>query len=129
MADLNVRIIHHKDFLKTTASGELDLAQSKQILLRLAMLNAPPNDYDVLLDVRGATPRLTLFDIAQLVEEMTDHRASFRNKLAILSQQGPAFEPGEFMELYAHNRGFSVRVFDNFEDAILWLATTSESIQ
>ncbi len=121
--DLNLRIIHHKDFLQTTPSGEVDLEKSRQMLLRLASVNKPPNNLDVLFDVRGATPHMTILDITDLVGVMIQNRDSFRNKLAILTQPGPRLELAKFMELYAENRGFQVAAFDDFEAAILWLST------
>lgn len=121
--DLNVRIIHHKDFLIMAPDGEVDLERSKQILLRLASVNNPPNNYAVLIDLRGTTNKLTVVGITQLVAFMVDNRSSFRNKLAVLAPGGPQFQSAEFMELYAHNRGFQVGAFDNFEAAILWLST------
>jgi hypothetical protein len=121
--DLDIRIIQHKDFFKTTASGELDLEESKRILLKLASLNKPPSNHDVLLDLRETTDKLSITDITVLVKLMMDHWDSFRNKLAILTKPGPRHEVAEFMELYASNHGFRVAVFDSFEAAILWLAT------
>jgi hypothetical protein len=121
--DLDIRIIQHNDFFKTTASGELDLEESKRHLLRLASLNRPPSNRDVLFDVRNATDRLTITDITKLVQLMIDHWNSFRSKLAILTQPGSRLELAKFTEMYAQNRGFRVAAFDNFEAAILWLAT------
>ena len=119
--DLDIRIIQHKDFLKTTPSGELDLKESKRLLLQLVSLNKLPSNRDVLLDVRNAEDRLTMTDIAMLVKLMINHRELFRSKLAILTQPGSGLELAKFMELYAGNRGFRVAAFDNFEAAILWL--------
>ena len=106
--------------------GEVDLEKSKEILLRLASANKPPNNYDVLVDLRGTTNRLTVVGITQLVDVMIDQRSSFRNKLAVLTQAGSPFQLAEFMELYARNRGFQVEAFDNFEPAILWLSTITD---
>jgi len=124
--DLNVRIIHHEDFLTMTPSGEIDLDRSKQLLLSLVSVNKPPNNYDVLLDFRDTTPRLTVVGITKLVEVMIDNRASFRYKLAILTLAGSGLELAKFMEVYAQNRGFQVAAFDNFEAAILWLSTITD---
>jgi hypothetical protein len=121
--DLDIRIIQHQEFLKTTPRGEIDLEHSKRILLRLASLNKPPSNRDVLLDLRETTDKLSITDITFLVKLMIDHWDSFRNKLAILTQTGPRLELAKFMEEYAQNRGFRVAAFDNFEAAILWLAT------
>src|SRR5258708_30532582 len=101
--DLNVRIIHHKDFLKMTPSGEIDLDKSKQLLLSIASVNKPPNKYDVLVDFRDTTPQLTIVGITKLVDVMINNRTSFRYKLAILTPQVPGPELPNFMERSAQN--------------------------
>jgi hypothetical protein len=121
--DLDIRIIQHNEFLKTTPSGQIDLKTSKRVLHRLASLNRLPSKRDVLLDLRDTTSGLTILDITELVELMIKHRDSFRNKLAIITKTGTPHQLAAFMETYAVNRGFHVAAFDNFEAAILWLAT------
>jgi hypothetical protein len=124
--DLNIRLIHSRDFIRTTPEGDLDLAMSKEIILRLAVENARPGQYDILIDIRGTTKRLSHFDVAKLVQVMIDHRESFRSRLAILIEPGERFDDAKFMELYAGNRGFQVRAFNDFEEAMDWLVTSSE---
>jgi hypothetical protein len=66
---------------------------------------------------------MTILDITELVQLMIKHRESIRNKLAIITEPGAPHQLAAFMETYAVNRGFQVAAFDNFETAILWLAT------
>ena len=40
--DLNLRIIHAREFLKTTPTHEVDLESSKKFFLKLAQANAAP---------------------------------------------------------------------------------------
>ena len=122
--NLDIHIIQPKEFLRVAPSGEIDLAQSKRLLLTLASLNEPPSNRDILLDCRAATTSLTFTGITVLVGLMSDHRNSFRDRLAILTQPGSRHEVAEFMELYAVNRGFHVAAFDSFEAAAIGLATT-----
>ncbi len=124
--DLNLRLIHAKDFLKTTPTGELDLETSKRLILNHTREYASPGQYDVLIDTRQTTGRLTLFDMAELVNVMIGHRESFRSKVAVLTSDGYQFEHAKFMELYANNRGFHIGAFDDFEEAINWLMTSNE---
>lgn len=122
--NLNIRLIHSQDFLKTTPEGELDLAASKQLLLKLASENAAPGQYDILIDNRHITASsLTFTDITELVNVMIEHRESFRSQLAILSRPEATLEVAKFMELYAGNRGFEVGAFRDFEEAMNWLMT------
>ncbi len=124
--DLNIRLIHSRDFIRTTPEGGPDLKMSEEIILRLALENARPNQYDILIDVRSITNRLSYFDIAALVQVMIDHRESFRSKLAVLVEPGERFDDAKFMELYAGNRGFQVGAFNDFEEAMNWLMVSNE---
>jgi hypothetical protein len=124
--DLNLRLIYAKDFLKTTPTGEIDLETSKQLILKFARVNSSPSQYDVLIDTRQTTGTLTLFDMAELVNVMIEHRGSFRSKVAVVTPHGYKFEHAKFMELYANNRGFHIGAFDDFEKAINWLMTSNE---
>ncbi|HZF41631.1 MAG TPA: hypothetical protein VE715_22620 [Blastocatellia bacterium] len=124
--DLNIRVIHARDFLKVTPTGEVELETSKKTLLNLASLNAAPRQYDILIDTRQKTGYLTLADITELVEVMLEHRDSFRSKLAILALPGLGFDHAKFLELYATNRGFHVAAFMDFEEAMNWLMASTE---
>jgi hypothetical protein len=124
--DLNLRVIHSRDFLKATPTGEIDLETSKEALLKLASENSAPGQYDMLIDARHMTGHLKLADISELVNVMIEHRDSFRSKLAILTRPGIGFDHAKFMELYANNRGFQVAAFTDFEEAIGWLMALTE---
>src|SRR5262245_35970790 len=102
--DLHMRLIHARDFLKMTTSGEFNLEMSKQFLLKLALENARTRQHDILIDARQATGHLSLTDMAELVQVMIDNRESFRSKLAVLTSLGRQFDNVKFMELYAGNR-------------------------
>lgn len=124
--DLNIRVIHSRDFLKATPSGEQDLEASKQVLLTLALENSASGQYDILIDVRQAISHLSLTDVTELVDVMIEHRDSFRSQLAILTQPEATLEIARFMELYAGNRGFQVAAFKDFEEAMNWLMSSTE---
>jgi len=124
--DLNIRVIHSGDFLKVTTSGELDLEESKQVLLALATENSASGPYDILIDVRHAVSHLSFTDVTELVDMMIERRDSFRSQLAILTRPESTLEIGKFMELYAGNRGFQVAVFKDFEEAMNWLMNSTE---
>src|SRR5262249_16294358 len=89
--------------------------------------NSSPGQYDILIDARYTIDHLTLTDITELVDVMIERRNSFRSKLAILTRPGPGFDHAKFMELYAHNRAFNVAAFQDFEEAMNWLMTSTEA--
>jgi hypothetical protein len=119
--DLNMRIIHARDFLTTTPTFEVDLETSKQFFLQLARENAAPRQYDLLIDLRRTTGHLSFLEITEVVKVVIEHQDSFRSKIAILTTPGVKFESARFGALYANNRGFHMAAFTDFEEAINWL--------
>jgi len=126
--DLNLRIIHARDFLKTTPTFQVDLETTKQFFLKLARENAPPRRNGLLIDLRGTTGELSLPEITEVVKVLIEHRDSFRLKIAILTTPGVKFENAKFAALYANNRGFQVAAFTDFEETIKWMMTSSEAL-
>jgi hypothetical protein len=124
--DLNLRIIQARDFLKTTPTHEVDLESSKQFFLKLAEENAAPRQYDLLIDLRQTTGRLTLAEITEVIKVVIEHRESFRSKIAILTTPGVRFDNAQFAALYANNRGFQVAAFTDFEETMNWLMPSEE---
>ncbi len=117
----SIKLVKTKDFISTTASGELNLEESKNVLNKLAALMMPDEEHDILIDIRVTVSVLTLSDIYELVSEVGRHRSSFRNKIAILLADHHDFDKAAFLEMCAGNRGFSVNTFTEFEEAINWL--------
>mgnify|MGYP001422034468 FL=1 len=117
----SIKLVKTKDFISTTASGELNLEESKNVLNKLAALMMPDEQHDILIDIRDTVSVLTLSDIYELVSEVGRHRNSFRNKIAILLADHHDFDKAAFLEMCAGNRGFSVNTFTEFEEAINWL--------
>ena len=116
-----IKIVKGRDFLKTTASGELNLAGSKQLLAQIAELNEKSDFHEILIDIRGTTSAMTLSDIYEIVCELSKYREAFRKKVAILLGPNNDIDKASFLEMCAQNRGFLVNAVDNFEEAITWL--------
>jgi hypothetical protein len=116
-----IKIVRTKDFLKTTASGELNLEESLKVLHRIAELNRPDDQHDMLIDIRETTSVLSLSDIYELVTEVGRNRQSFRKKIAILLGPKHDIDKARFLQMTAENRGYRVNVFEDFEEAVKWL--------
>ena len=120
--DAEIRIIEGKDFLRTTASGQYDWLETRELLQSIAAKNRPPADHDLLIDIRGIVgPRLDYVDVFNIVTMMQGYQASFRNRIAFLVRPDALIDNIKFGELCAKNRGLTVRIFTNFEEAISWL--------
>ncbi len=121
-----IKFVKTKDFIKTTASGQLNLEESKYVLARLAVLNTPDNNHDLLIDIRDTTSVLSLSDIYELVAEVGKQRHAFRAKIAIIIGPQHDLDKAHFLEMCASNRGFTVNVFEDFEDSVNWLMCEDE---
>jgi len=116
----NIRIIHAHEFIKATPEGQLDLDQAKEILREIVSAEGPSFDYDVILDVRKAQPKLSTADLWNLAAELDNLRKAFSRKTAVLCPL-EGYDRAGFFALCAQNRGVKVKAFSSFEDAINWL--------
>jgi len=117
---VNVKVINTKDFIKTTATGVLDSAASKQAILDIVSQIKQPGEYEVLVDVRGAEVMLSIAELYELGVALADHPSLRRNKIGLLGPMRDMYD-ARFLESVAVNRGVDIRAFTDFEQAITWL--------
>jgi hypothetical protein len=122
-----LEIIHAQDFIRTTPAGELDWAKTEEIFTAIAMAAEDLPDFVILVDLRNIqTATLTTIEVWDLAELLIRYGRVFVRKTALLI---PADAPGDrarFFEDCAHNRGFQIKVFRDFEGALDWLAPPTE---
>ena len=120
--DVQLRVFRSTDLIASSHAGELDLERSKAILLAIAAANRPPNDRDILIDLRAARGEgIEMSKVIELVKVMVDHLPSFQRKLALLIPKDHPGERSRLMKQYANERGFNMDVFNDFEEAMTWL--------
>ena len=117
---VNIKVIHTKDFVKTTVTGVLDFAVSKQALLEIASQVEQPGEYELLLDIREAETVLSVVDMFELGQALAVHPSLRRSKIALLTAMNDAEQAG-FLEIVTANQGVRAKVFTDFEEAITWL--------
>lgn len=117
---VNLKVIHTKDFIKTTVSGTLDFAVSKQALLDILSLIRQPGEYDVLVDTRETESLLSITNLYELGEALAGHPILRQSRICILVPTKDIDQAG-FFETVAVNRGVQIRAFTGFEQAITWL--------
>ena len=115
-----ILIIHAQDFLKATPEGKLDLEESKKILLELASIVVPQDDYQLIIDTRQAHSVMSPTDMLVLVQEISEFGARFRRKTAVICPR-ERFNHAKFLELCASHKGYEINAFTVYEDAIDWL--------
>ncbi len=117
---VNIKVIHTKDFINTTATGIFDFAASKQALLDIASQITKPGEYEIFVDTREADMVLSVVDIFELGQALAAHSSLRRSKIALLTSMSDA-DQAQFFETVTVNQGVRFRVFTDFEKAITWL--------
>jgi hypothetical protein len=124
----NIRIIHGHEFIKATPEGLLDFEKTKKVLKALALASEHLADHEVILDTRKSHAVMSLSDLHKLVTELSEFPNGFARKTAILCPAVQS-EGAELAALCAQNRGFNVRAFTSFEDAIEWLSADAPDVK
>jgi len=118
----NLQIIRAGDFIKSTPTGALDMKASKLGLAQIAATGVDLLDFTVLIDLRDVMSRLSTNDIFELASGLIEYGKTFRRRTAVLTRADEDNDQATFFETVAQNRGFRVKTFTVFEDAIVWLS-------
>jgi len=116
----NVRIIHASDFIRARPEGPAQLEDAEQLLRDIVAAGAGLEDYEVLVDTRRVTGSLSATDLWTLAEKLAKFRENFAHRTAILCPL-EKFDHSRFFALCAENRGFNIRAFTSYEEAMEWL--------
>ncbi len=119
----NIRIISARDFVRATPDGQFDFEKSMSFLISVASASSAVNDHEILIDTRKTDCELTPSELWTLAAELDGRRRAFSGRTAVLCP-GERFDQAGFFALCAHNRGFRVKAFTSFEEAIDWLLGT-----
>jgi hypothetical protein len=123
---VNIKVIRPKDFIKTTVTGVLDLAVSRQTLVDIASEIEKPSEHEILVDTRNAEAALSMVDLFELGKALAAYPSLLRSKIALLAPMRD-IKQTEFFETTTANRGVRVSMFTDFEEAITWLVMQEAS--
>ena len=112
--------------LTVTLTGSIGLTESREVLQQIVAMNTSSRNQPILLDVRVAECKLSFSDIVALVADMRDYRAALVHRIGILYNEQQQEKAAQFLELCATNRGYFIRAFTVFEDAMKWLSNTTK---
>jgi len=116
----DVKIVRTGDFAIVTPQGELDREKTGELIKKIAAATASLRDYEILVDTRKAQSGMSVSDLWYLAAQLSKVDETFSRKTAVLCPR-ERFDKAAFFALCAQNRGFPVRAFTSFEDAIEWL--------
>ena len=126
-----MEIIRASEFIRVGRRGRPDMKASKRLLAELAEASRQRGIYRVLLDLRevqvGAVPACTPVELASLIDTFRELGFASEQRVAVLY----AVDPHHGARLFAflsRQRGWKVKAFDNYEQAIDWLVYTTEPL-
>ncbi len=122
---IELEIIRAQEFIRLGADGHFDLEASRAVLAELARACRKRGIDRALLDLRalrpGPTPIFTPDDLLALVNTFHDIGFTRAHRLAVLYSSDPHCRARLFAFI-GKLRGWSVRAFENFAEAVTWLA-------
>jgi len=116
----NVKVIHASDFIRARPEGPAYLEDAETLLMDIVRAGAGLEDFEVLVDTRRVTGALSATDLWSLAEKLASVRHKFAKKTAILCPL-ENFDRSRFFALCAENRGFNIRAFTSYEEAMEWM--------
>jgi hypothetical protein len=122
---LELQIIRARDFVRAGAHGRWDFEASRLALANLARACHKRGINQAVLDLRAFKPApepiFSPTDLASLVYAFHTMGFTKEHRLAVLYSADPHHRVRLFA-LIGRMRGWNVAAFDNFEEALLWLA-------
>jgi len=125
-APMELHVIRFREFVRLDAHGHLDMAESHAVLARLAETCRKRGLECSLLDGRDIQTQLTPDEIATLVRDLAEMGFTRNQRLALLHKGDPHRRAALFA-LIAKLRGWKIRAFGDFEEAVDWLSTGADS--
>ena len=124
---IDLKIVPAKEFMRTNAKGEFDLEGTKKVFLSIFAKMKEAKVSEVVMDVREASAKLSVFQIYELVSVLEQVGCWRTWKIAMVLNQKDEFDRAKFFELCAQNRGYQVGAFKEFEEAVTWLYPPQET--
>jgi hypothetical protein len=116
----NIKVIRFSDLVRANPHGPASLELGEQLLRDIAQAGARLEDFQVLVDTRSVTEPLTAAELWQLSEKLAPYRGKLGDKIAIVSNR-ERIEGHHFYAVSAQGKGFNMRAFASYENAMEWL--------
>lgn len=128
---MELQIIRAQEFIRLGAKGHFDLKASKAALRTIALACWKRGVNQALIDLRalhpGPKPVFTPQDLAALVKTFREIGFTHQQRLAVLYGSDPHHRARQFAFI-ASLKGWKVKAFGNFEDAVAWLSEAENAL-
>lgn len=116
-----LHVVKTTDFVRFDGRGNPDLVESRRALEKIATACVDSDCNCALIDVRDVYSTLEFTDLYNLIAAFNAMGFRREHRLAILHRYSGS-ERADFFAMCAATRGWNVRAFDNFEEAMEWFA-------
>jgi hypothetical protein len=120
----DLHMIKTSDFIRLDGQGKPDMIESRRALERVAKACIDRGCSCMLLDVRNVYSNLRASDLYHLVTAFPEIGLTADHRVAVLHRYVGG-ERAEFFATLAWARGWNVRAFDDYEEAIDWFSAPS----
>src|SRR4051794_17192417 len=117
----NIEIVKTSDFVKLDPEGHFDFEASRGVLASLAKACIDRGINCALLDVRDIHGDLSTTELYTLARTFQDMGYRREHRLAVLHRLFGT--KAEIFATFAAERGWNVRAFDSYEEAMEWFTT------
>ena len=115
-----VKVIQAREFIRARPDGEANLEAAEELLKDIAEAGEGLEAFEILVDTRDVSGRLSAASLWSLAERLVRYRKTFAHRTAVLCPV-ERFDHARFFALCAENKGFNLRAFTSYEDAMEWL--------
>ena len=118
----DLRVIKIEEFFHTDARDTpIDLEAAYALLRQVVRQSTDRGIYRVMIDARGNPTGLSVADMFDLVGDFQRYGLTPDHRVALLRARPDALERARYLETLASARGFNVRAFAEFEEALDFL--------
>jgi len=117
----DLRIIKTSDFIRFDGKGAVEVEKSHNLLRQLAKTCVDRSIECVLLDLRQVQGSLPLAEVYRLAMAFTEMGFTKKQRLAVLHRL-EGLQRAELFAMLATSKGWNVRAFDDYEEAIEWFS-------
>jgi hypothetical protein len=119
---MDLSVIKIEEFLHSDMrTAKIDIELAYRLLTKVVAESRDRGIYRVLIDARGNPTGLSIADAYEIVSDFDRWGLTKQHRVAILRVRPEALERAKYIETLAAHRGFNVRAFKDFEEALDFL--------
>ena len=124
--NVETKTYKNKYFVGKAVSGEVDSARAISIARQYINLANQYPDHNILVDLRDIRASVNIINLMETTQEISGHFPGYRNKVAhLIFDEVERVRIAKQFESCMVLKGFTYKVFTDFEEATGWLSKPS----